>query len=77
MHNGSNTTTFGLKLKLLLLKSSELHKLIRQNGWVHIRTRGSHYIYEKGKQIYPVPFHGVKEMGKGIETKIKKEMGLK
>jgi mRNA interferase HicA len=47
------------------------------NGWLHVRTKGSHYIYEKNGQTYPVPFHGSKEIGKGIENKIKKEMGLK
>lgn len=41
------------------MKSSELHKLIKKNGW-----------------SYSVPFHGTKEIGKGIEHKIRKEMGL-
>lgn len=58
------------------MKSRELHKLIKQNGWQHIRTTGSHYIYEKEGTTYPVPYHGAKEVGKGIEIKIKKEMGL-
>ncbi len=47
------------------MKSSELHRLIRKNGWLHIRTKGSYYIYQKGKRVYPVPFHGAKEVGKG------------
>lgn len=59
------------------MKSSELHKLIRKNGWSLFRIKGSHYIYEKNGRTYPVPFHGTKEMGKGIELKIRKEMGLK
>jgi mRNA interferase HicA len=59
------------------MKSSEFHKLIRRNGWQHIRTSGSHYIYEKDGKTYPVPYHGMKEMGKGIELKIRKEMRLK
>lgn len=59
------------------MKSSELHKLIKKNGWIHIRTKGSHYIYEKNDRAYPVPFHGTKEIGKGIELKIRKEMELK
>jgi mRNA interferase HicA len=58
------------------MKSSELHKLIRKKGWSLLRVKGSHYIYEKDGRTYPVPFHGTKEMGKGIELKIKKEMGL-
>jgi mRNA interferase HicA len=59
------------------MKSTELHKLIKKNGWLHIRTKGSHYIYEKDGKTYPAPFHAAKEVGKGIENKIKKEMGLK
>jgi len=59
------------------MKSSELHRLILKNKWRHIRTKGSHYIYEKDGRTYPVPFHSSKEIGKGLEIKIKKEMGIK
>ncbi len=58
------------------MKYSELHKLIKKSGWVYIRASGSHYIYEKNGKTYPVPFHGSKELGKGLEKKIIKEMGL-
>ena len=70
--------TFAESLNIVLyVKSRELHKLIRKNGWELLRVSGSHYIYEKDGQTYPVPYHGTKEMGRGIETKIKKEMNLK
>jgi predicted RNA binding protein YcfA (HicA-like mRNA interferase family) len=60
------------------MKSSELHRKIRRNGWHVVRAEGtSHYIYEKDGRIYPVPFHGPKEVGKGLQRKIEKEMGLK
>ena len=59
------------------MKSSELHRKIKKNGWKHIRTVGSHYIYEKNGKTYPVPYHGAKEIGEGIRLKITKEMGLK
>ncbi len=59
------------------MKSSELHRKVKRNGWLHIRTEGSHYIYEKAGHCYPVPYHGAKEIGKGLERKITKEMGLK
>lgn len=59
------------------MKSSEFHRKVRKNGWAHIRTEGSHYIYEKNGVSYPVPFHGSKEMGKGLVNTIIKEMGLK
>ena len=47
------------------MKSSEFHRKVKKNGWIHIRTEGSHYIYEKNGVTYPVPFHGSKEIGKG------------
>ena len=59
------------------MKSSELHQLILRNGWNLIRCSGSHYIYEKDAKRYPVPYHGAKEVGTGIEKKIKKEMNLR
>ena len=58
------------------MKSRALHRQIRMAGWRHIRTKGSHYIYEKGGRRYPLPYHGSKEVGKGLEKKIKKDMGL-
>lgn len=58
------------------MKSSELQKLILSNGWRIVRQTGSHIIYEKNGVRYPVPFHGSKEVGKGIEKKVKREMGL-
>lgn len=58
------------------MKSSEFHRLVQINGWKEIRQTGSHIIYEKnGKQI-TVPYHGSKEMKKGLVMKLKKEMGL-
>ena len=60
------------------MKYDELHWLIRINGWVKLRQMGtSHIIYKKGNRTYPVPYHQGKEVGKGLERKIRKEMGLK
>ncbi len=59
------------------MKYNEFHKLIKKNGWIHIRTKGSHYIYEKDGKTIPVPLHGSKEIGKGLEIKIRKELNLK
>ncbi|MBP5398524.1 MAG: type II toxin-antitoxin system HicA family toxin [Bacteroidales bacterium] len=47
-----------------------------RNGWVVLRQRGSHIIYRKGDITYPVPYHGSKEMGKGLQKKMMREMGL-
>ena len=58
------------------MKSSEFHRKIKRNGWQYVRAEGSHYIYEKDGRSYPVPYHGSKEMGKGLVTKIIKDMNL-
>jgi mRNA interferase HicA len=59
------------------MKSSELNKLILRNAWKVVRQSGSHIIYERNGIYYTATFHGSKEVGKGLEMKIKKEMGLK
>jgi mRNA interferase HicA len=33
-------------------------------------------MYEKDGQVYPVPYHGSKEIGKGLAKKMIREMGL-
>jgi predicted RNA binding protein YcfA (HicA-like mRNA interferase family) len=58
------------------MKSSEFHKLVLINGWTEVRQTGSHKIYEKAGKRVAVPYHGSKEMKKGLEIKLKKEMGL-
>lgn len=59
------------------MKYGDFHKLVERNGWVYLRKRGSHVIYKKGNRTYPVPYHEGQEMGKGLQIKITKEMGLK
>lgn len=59
------------------MKTTEFHRLVRAHGWEVLRQTGSHVIYRKGTRIYPVPYHGSKEIGFGLEMKMRKEMGLK
>ena len=59
------------------MKYDEFHSLVLLNGWVVIRQTGSHVIYRKGNRTYPVPYHKGKELGKGLEKKMIKELGLK
>ncbi|WP_409013248.1 type II toxin-antitoxin system HicA family toxin [Dyadobacter sp. CY343] len=59
------------------MKSSEFHRLIRRNGWVCIRSNGSHYTYHKDGVNYSVPFHGGKEMFEMLRKRIVKDMKLK
>ena len=59
------------------MKSSEFIRLAKHNGWQFLRQgKGSHEIYEKNGYQVSIPNHGSKELGKGLEKKLKKEMGL-
>ncbi|VDH16087.1 YcfA-like protein [Algoriella xinjiangensis] len=59
------------------MKSSEFIREIKRKGWVFLRQgKGSHEIYEKDGKQEVVPNHGSKEMGKGLELKLRKKMGL-
>ena len=61
------------------MKSNELVRLLKKDGWFMIRQSGSHMIMEhltkKGQIV--CPSHGSHEIGKGLENKIRKDAGLK
>ena len=61
------------------MKSSELVRLLKKDGWFVVRQTGSYMIMEhptkKGQIV--CPYHGSQEVGKGLEIKIKKDAGLK
>lgn len=61
------------------MKSSELNRLLRKDGWYVDRQSGSHMIMKhptkKGQLV--VPDHGSNEVGKGLANKILKMAGLK
>ena len=60
------------------LSGKEMLKLAKKNGWVLERISGSHHIViKKGYQPTSIPIHGNKDLKKGIENKLKKELGLK
>jgi predicted RNA binding protein YcfA (HicA-like mRNA interferase family) len=61
------------------MKSSELFRMLKREGWYVISSKGSHLRMthkEKGGIII-FPYHGSKEMNKGIVKRIKKDAGLK
>ncbi len=61
------------------MKSSELIRLLRKDGWFVVRQKGSHMTMRhpnKNAQIL-VPNHGNSEVGKGLANKIMKSAGLK
>ena len=53
----------------------EMIKLLKQNGFEHTKTRGSHYHLMKNGIIVIVPHHHT-EMGKGLTNKILKAAGF-
>lgn len=61
------------------MKSGELLRILLKNGWKIKRQSGSHMIlqHEMIKEKLVFPNHGSKEMGKGLEQKIKKIAKLK
>lgn len=59
------------------MKYTEFHRLIRRNGWVEIRQKGSHVYYQKaGYPNKSVPDHGSKEIPEPMRLRLCKEMGL-
>ena len=60
------------------MKSSELVRLLKKDGWFVVRQTGSHMIMEhptkKGQIV--CHYHGSHEVGNGLEKKIKKDAGL-
>lgn len=58
------------------MKYSEFKKWLKKQGAVFEPRRGSHFmVYLNGKKTI-FPDHGAKEMGKGLEKKVKKDLGL-
>jgi mRNA interferase HicA len=62
----------------VLMKSSELVGLLQKDGWYVIDQKGSHrkMAHPWRGNILIVPFHGSRELEKGLERKILKEAGL-
>ena len=60
------------------MKSADLIKLIKKEGWLLVRTRGSHHHFRHPtkKGIVTVP-HPKKDIPKGTVAMIIKQAGLK
>jgi len=61
------------------MKCSELLRLLKKDGWVVVSTKGSHLKLKHLKKpgIIIFPDHGSREMGKGMERRIRKDASLK
>ena len=60
------------------MKASELLRLLRKAGWKPVSQKGSHMklVHPDRSDIIIFPDHGSKEMGTGLEKKIRKQAGI-
>ncbi|MDO4704430.1 type II toxin-antitoxin system HicA family toxin [Tannerella sp.] len=60
------------------MKCNEFLREIKEKGWYFVRQgKGSHEIWSNGERQETIPNHGTKELGKGLEQKLRKRLGLK
>jgi predicted RNA binding protein YcfA (HicA-like mRNA interferase family) len=59
------------------LSHAEMRRLLERKGWVRTRT-GRHPVYTKPgvPGIIPLPDHGGKMLGRGLQRKIMRQAGL-
>jgi predicted RNA binding protein YcfA (HicA-like mRNA interferase family) len=61
------------------MKYSELFRLLKKDGWIEIRQKGSHVImnHPSKEEQLTVPYHAGKEVKKGLLTAILKQANVK
>lgn len=61
------------------MKSSELLRLLKKDGWFEIRQTGSHILmkHPTKKNLVVIPFHSSKEVRKGTLRTILKDAEIK
>jgi predicted RNA binding protein YcfA (HicA-like mRNA interferase family) len=57
------------------MNSSEIIKILKENGWVLARTKGSHHQFTKDGKTVTVP-HPKKDLGVGLTKAILKQAGV-
>lgn len=45
-------------------------------GYAIVRQKGSHVIFSDGKNTFPVPNHGSKDISPGVERQLLKILGM-
>jgi len=61
------------------MKSSELFRILKKDGWYPLSQKGSHVKLKHDLKpgIIIFPNHGSQEVGKGLENKILRDAGIK
>lgn len=57
-------------------KYKEIEKRLTKMGYKAIRQKGSHVIFSNGKNTFPVPNHGSRDISTGVENKLIKILGI-
>lgn len=57
---------------------NKVEKLLKKNGWIHVRTTGSHFQFKKVgvNFVATVPNHGNKDLSIGVLKNLEKGTGL-
>jgi len=72
-----NNTFIVLEVNKSSMKYNEFIRLARRSGWKLARqAKGSHLVWEKDGVRVIIPNHGAKDMPKGLERSLRKDMGL-
>lgn len=59
------------------MTSAEFKRWLEQQGCSFEPGKGSHLKVRLGERSSVIPMHGKKDIGKGLENAIKKQLGLK
>jgi mRNA interferase HicA len=59
------------------MTSREFKRWLEKQGCIFEPGRGSHLKVRHGKLSAILPMHGKKEIGKGLENAIRKQLGLR
>jgi predicted RNA binding protein YcfA (HicA-like mRNA interferase family) len=58
------------------MSGKEFVRLLKKNGWVLDRIKGSHHIMRKNGLSLSVPVHANEDLKPGILNSLKKQAGL-
>jgi mRNA interferase HicA len=57
-------------------KYRDIERRLLKSGYQVVRQKGSHVIFSNGKNTFPVPNHGSKDISPGVERQILKILDL-
>jgi predicted RNA binding protein YcfA (HicA-like mRNA interferase family) len=58
------------------MSGKDFVKLLKKNGWILDRVKGSHHIMRKDGVSISVPIHTNEDLKQGILNSLKKQAGL-